>query len=86
MTGADWLLSALADEGVTRLFGNPGSTELPILDAFPRQDRVQYTLALHEHAAIGMAEGHSLATGRLAAANVHVQPGMANALSGLLNG
>lgn len=85
MNGADWLLAALAEEGITRLFGNPGSTELPITDALGRQDRVRYVLALHEAAAMGMADGYAQATGAPAAVNVHVQPGLANALSGVLN-
>jgi len=46
---------------------------------------VRYVLALHEAPAIGMADGWAQATGALAAANVHVQPGLANAMSGILN-
>ena len=83
--GADWLLAALAAEGVPVLFGNPGSTELPITDALGRQDAVRYVLGLHEAAVIGMADGWAQATGGLAVANVHVQPGLANAMSGILN-
>ena len=83
--GADWLLAALADQGMPVLFGNPGSTELPLTDALGRQDRVRYVLALHESAAVGMADGYAQATGGPAAVNVHVQPGLANALSGILN-
>jgi benzoylformate decarboxylase len=82
---ADWFLQALADEGVGVLFGNPGSTELPLLDALPRARGVRYVLGLHEMAVVGMADGWAQAGGRLAAVNVHVQPGMANALAGVLN-
>lgn len=85
MTGADWLLDALAAEGIDRLFGNPGSTELPLVDALPRQDRVRYVLGLHEHAVLGMADGHAQASGQLTAVNIHVQPGLANGLAGVLN-
>jgi benzoylformate decarboxylase len=85
VNGADWLLEALAAEGVTHLFGNPGSTELPITDALGRQGAVEYVLALHESVAMGMADGHAQVTGRPAAVNVHVQPGLANAMSGILN-
>lgn len=85
MNGADWLLDALAAEGVDILFGNPGSTELPITDALGRQDRVHYVLGLHEAAVLGMADGYAQQSGRLAAVNVHVQPGLANSLSGILN-
>ncbi len=85
MNGADWLLAALAAEGMPVLFGNPGSTELPITDALGRQDSVRYVLALHESVAMGMADGYAQVTGRPAAVNVHVQPGLANAMSGILN-
>lgn len=85
MNGADWLLDALAAEGVEILFGNPGSTELPLTDALGRQGRVRYVLGLHETAVMGMADGYAQQSGRLAAVNVHVQPGLANALSGILN-
>lgn len=85
MNGADWLLDALAAEGVRYLFGNPGSTELPLIEALGRHDRIDYVLCLHEAAALGMADGYAQASGELTAVNVHVQPGMANALSGILN-
>jgi benzoylformate decarboxylase len=84
-TGADWLLEALAAEGVRHLIGNPGSTELPITDAAGRQGAVRYVLALHEASVVGIADGYAQATGGLAAVNVHVQPGLANAMSGILN-
>ncbi|MGE0027206.1 MAG: thiamine pyrophosphate-binding protein [Thermoleophilia bacterium] len=83
--GSDWLLAAVAAEGVPVLFGNPGSTELPITDALGRQEAVRYVLGLHEASVIGMADGWAQATGGLAVANVHVQPGLANAMSGILN-
>jgi benzoylformate decarboxylase len=85
VNGADWLLAALAAEGMPVLFGNPGSTELPITDALGRQDAVRYVLALHESVAMGMADGYSQVMGRPVAVNVHVQPGLANAMSGILN-
>ncbi len=82
---SDWLLEALADAGVEVMFGNPGSTELPLIDAFPRQRRVRYVLGLHESSVIGMADGYAQQGDRLGVANVHVQPGLANAMSGILN-
>jgi benzoylformate decarboxylase len=85
VTAADWLLAHLADAGVEVIFGNPGSTELPLMDAFPRQDRVTYILGLHEAAVMGMADGYAQQGNRLAVVNVHVQPGLANAMSGILN-
>lgn len=86
MTNAsDWLLATLADAGVEVMFGNPGSTELPLMDAFPRQNRIRYVLGLHESAVLGMADGYAQQGDRLGVVNVHVQPGLANAMSGILN-
>ncbi|MFP5450314.1 MAG: thiamine pyrophosphate-binding protein [Thermoleophilia bacterium] len=83
--GADWLCAALAEQGVEVLFGNPGSTELPLTGAIGRAGDPRYVLGLHEATVLGMADGYAQATGRLAAVNVHVQPGLANAMSGILN-
>jgi benzoylformate decarboxylase len=82
---ADWLIAALAAEGVAIVFGNPGSTELPLVDAFARQNRVRYVLGLHETSVMGMADGYAQSTGAMAVVNVHVQPGIANSLAGLIN-
>jgi benzoylformate decarboxylase len=82
---SDWLLARLADEGVEVVFGNPGSTELPLMDALPRQDRIRYVLGLHESSVLGMADGYAQQGDRLGVVNVHVQPGLANAMSGILN-
>lgn len=84
-TAADWLLTRLADLGVEVVFGNPGSTELPLVDAFARQDRVAFVLGLHEAAVLGMADGYAQQGDRLAVVNLHVQPGLANGLAGVLN-
>ena len=62
-TGADWLLEALAAEGVRHLIGNPSSTELPITDAAGRQRAVGYVLALHEASVMGIADGYAQASG-----------------------
>ena len=68
------------------LFGNPGSTELPITDALGRQDAASATCSRStSRSAMGMADGYAQVTGRPAAVNVHVQPGLANAMSGILN-
>lgn len=86
MTNAsDWLLECLAEAGVEVMFGNPGSTELPLMDAFPRQERIRYVLGLHEASVMGMADGYAQQGDRLGVVNVHVQPGLSNAMSGILN-
>lgn len=85
MTGADALLDALAVQGVEHIFGNPGSTELPLIDALAAPGRPRFVLGLTEAAVTGMADGYAQVGGRLGVVLVHVQPGMANALAGVLN-
>ena len=85
MTGSDALLDALVAQGVEVIFGNPGSTELPFMDALAAPGRPRFVLGLTEPAVMGMADGYAQASGRLGVVLVHVQPGMANALSGVLN-
>ena len=83
--GASLLLETLLDEGVTHLFGNPGTTELPLMDALVNEERLEFILTLHEGVAISAAEGYGLSTGRPAAINLHVAPGLGNAMGLLYN-
>lgn len=69
--------------GITTIFGNPGSNELPFLTNFPEDFR--YFLALHEGVAIGMADGFAQATGQAAFVNLHSAAGTGNAMGGLAN-
>ena len=85
MTGSDALLDALVAQGVEVIFGNPGSTELPLMDALAAPGRPRFVLGLTEPVVMGMADGYAQASERLGVALVHVQPGMANAMSGVLN-
>ncbi|MCX5495815.1 benzoylformate decarboxylase [Kaistia dalseonensis] len=73
----------LRRNGITTIFGNPGSNELPFLQDFPTDFR--YILALHEGAAVGMADGYAQATGRTALINLHSAAGTGNAMGGLAN-
>jgi benzoylformate decarboxylase len=84
-TGRAAFLRLLADEGVTHLFGNPGTTELPIMEALPGFAQLRFVLGLQESVVLGMADGFARASGRLAAANVHVAPGLGNAMGALYN-
>jgi glyoxylate carboligase len=59
--------------GITAVFGNPGSNELPFLSEFPSDFR--YYLALHEGVAVAMADGYAQATGRPALINLHSAAG-----------
>jgi len=84
--GSDILLEALADEGVRYVFGNPGTTELPLVDALARGDGVpQYVLALQEATAVGAADGFARLTRRPAFVNLHTVAGLANGLGNLQN-
>lgn len=85
MSGSGALCDALAAQGVEVIFGNPGSTELPMLAALAAPGRPRLVLGLTEPVVMGMADGYAQTSGRLGVALVHVQPGMANALSGVLN-
>lgn len=84
MTPLEALFAIAADEGVDRIFGNPGTTELPLLDGLV-EARLDYVLGLHEGAVVAMADGYARATGRTALASLHVAAGLANGLIGLLN-
>lgn len=85
LSGRNAFLRLLADEGVTHLFGNPGTTELPIMEALPEFPQLRFVLGLQESVVVGMADGFARASGRLAAANVHVAPGLGNAMGALYN-
>ncbi len=84
-TGRTAFLSLLASEGVEVMFGNPGTTELAIMEALSAQSRIEFVLGLQESIVVGMADGYARASGRLAACNVHVAPGLGNALGSLYN-
>ena len=60
--GGDAFLSLLEDEGVTQVFGNPGTTELPVMDALSKQSTLPYVLGLQESIVIGMADGFGRAS------------------------
>ena len=85
VAGSQVFLSLLKDEGVTHMFGNPGTTELPIMDAVPDHPEVRYVLGLQESLVVAMADGYGRASGRLSACNVHVAPGLGNAMGSLYN-
>ena len=85
VTGRSAFLGLLEDEGVTHLFGNPGTTELPIMDALPEHPGLRYVLGLQEGVVLAMADGFARASRRLAACNVHVAPGLGNAMGALYN-
>ncbi len=80
----DVLIDILRDEGITHVFGNPGSTEMPLMDALVDAPDIQYVLGLQEATAVGMADGWALATGRTAFVNLHAMGGLGNAMGVLV--
>lgn len=85
MTPIEAMLQILKEEGVDRIFGNPGTTELPLIDALAGNPDFEYVLALQELSAVSMADGYARATRRPSFVNLHVAAGVANGLIGLLN-
>jgi benzoylformate decarboxylase len=80
MTGRHAFLEVLHQEGVEYIFGNPGTTELPLMDALVDRPDFKYILALQEGVAVGMADGYAQASGTVGVLNLHVSPGLGNAL------
>ena len=80
ISGKQAFLQILRQEGVSVMFGNPGTTELPLMDGLAREPGIRYVLALQEGVAIAMADGYAQASGGLGAVNVHVSPGLGNAM------
>src|SRR5271166_2574117 len=80
MSGKRAFLDLLKQEGVEVMFGNPGTTELPLMDAFATENELRYMLGLQEAVVIAMADGYAQASGKLAAVNLHVAPGLGNAM------
>jgi benzoylformate decarboxylase len=73
----------LRERGMTTLFGNPGSTELPMLTEFPADFR--YVLGLQEATVVGLADGYAQASGRPTLVNLHTAPGVGNAMGAIFN-
>ena len=72
ISGRNAFIHTLLNEGITRMFGNPGTTELPIMHALADYPEMGYVLAMQESVVIGIADGFSRASGELVACNVHV--------------
>jgi benzoylformate decarboxylase len=83
--GSEVLIEVLRSEGVTHIFGNPGTTELPMIDALAAVSDIHYVLGLQESTVVGMADGYAQATGQPAFLNVHTAAGLGNAIGNLTN-
>jgi hypothetical protein len=92
-TGAELFVDALAEYGVERVFGNPGTTELPVMNALAETDDLEYVLGVHEDVAVGAAAGyaqtrryhshHDPSVTPLGVVNLHVAPGLAHGLGNI---
>src|SRR5262245_20021125 len=84
-TGIHAFLDLLAGFGVRHIFGNPGTTEMPLNDALVGGQRFQYVLGLQEVPVMAMADGYSMASGHLGVVNLHISCGLGNAMGMLYN-
>jgi benzoylformate decarboxylase len=85
MTGKRALMEMLRAEGVDFIFGNPGTSEGPILDALEGYPDLRYMLTTQEGVAMGMADGYARAAGKVSFVNLHIETGLANGISLLQN-
>ena len=85
MTGKQALLEMLKAEGVDYIFGNPGTSEGPIIDLLGDYPEFRYILTLQESVAVGMGESYARATGRASFVSLHVDSGLANGIALLLD-
>src|SRR5215470_17510770 len=75
MRGRRVLMESFVSHGVRHIFGNPGTTETPLLDSLPAFPQIEYVMALHEGVAVSAASFYAQASGRPTVANLHVAPG-----------
>ncbi|HSZ53302.1 MAG TPA: acetolactate synthase 3 large subunit [Caulobacteraceae bacterium] len=85
MTGAQIVVQALVDQGVTDLFGYPGGAVLPIYDALFHEPRLRHVLVRHEQGAAHAAEGYARSTGKPGVVLVTSGPGATNAVTGIVD-
>ncbi len=80
---SEYLLQTLEANGVSHIFGNPGTTELPLVKACEQRKKLKYVVALSEVSAVPMADGYARATRSLGVVNLHVAPGLGNGMGTL---
>jgi len=85
MRGRQILMESLIAQGVSHIFGNPGTTESPIIDSLLDYPQLNYIVALHEGVAVGAASYYAQASGKTGVVNVHVAPGLGNAIGMMYN-
>jgi len=80
MRGRQVFMDSLVAHGVDKIFGNPGTTESPLLDSLQNYPEIEYIVALHEGIAVGAASFYAQASGKTPAVNLHVAPGLGNGI------
>ena len=85
MRGRDVFFKSLTLHGVRHIFGNPGTTENPLLDALAGVPAIEYVVALHEGIAVGAASYYARAGARTAVVSLHAAPGLGNGIGMVYN-
>ena len=83
--GAEILLESLEAEQVEYIFGNPGTTELPLIDALIDREDIKYIWGLQEATVVAMADGYAQASGKPGFVNLHTAGGLGHGLGNLIN-
>jgi benzoylformate decarboxylase len=83
MRGRRVLMESFVSHGVRHIFGNPGTTDTPLLDSLPAFPQIEYIMALHEGVAVSAASFYAQASAGVAVANLHVAPGLGNGIGSL---
>jgi benzoylformate decarboxylase len=83
--GADILLEVLRSQGTSHIFGNPGTTELPLIDALVTATDIRYVWGLQEATAVSMADGYAQASGKPAFVNLHTAGGLGHGMGAIMN-
>src|SRR6202011_3671001 len=83
--GADILLDVLRSQGTHYIFGNPGTTELPLIDALVNAPDIRYVWGLQEATAVSMADGYAQASGKPAFVNLHTAGGLGHGMGAIMN-
>src|SRR5216684_8940111 len=85
MSGRQAIMEIFRTEGVQYIFGNPGTTELGFVDMLQDYPQLQYIMCLHEGVAMGAAQMYANASGKTGVVNLHVAPGLGNAIGMMYN-
>jgi len=80
MRGRNVFMDSLVGHGVEYIFGNPGTTESPLIDSLADYPDLNYVVALHEGVAVGAAGHYAQASGKTGIVNLHVAPGLGNGI------